>query len=141
MTGPEVPGVIPKGGGGRGTRLPAPSFPQVHRLFNPPPAPPSHNYDDGTVDRSCPDKGLAPSGRYFYDYVATREPCVSGPSDVRKMVQRLPRLGGTHKRLEDPSRGRAPRPTSASDDRWAIPLAGADGRCGPSERISTGAHT
>ncbi len=80
MTGPEVPGMILKGGGGRGTRLPAPSLPQVHRLFNPPPAPPSHNYDDGTVDRSCPDKGLSKQPRYYYDAEAVREPALSRPS-------------------------------------------------------------
>ncbi len=43
-------------------------------MFNPPPAPPSHNYDDGAVDRSCPDKGLSKSERYFYDADAVRGP-------------------------------------------------------------------
>ncbi len=45
---------------------------------------------------------LAPSARYFYDHVAVRQPCASGPSDVRKMVEGLPRLGGKHRRLDDP---------------------------------------
>lgn len=44
----------------------------------------------------------APNARYFYDHVAVREPCASGPSDVRKMVEGLPRLGGKHRQLDDP---------------------------------------
>jgi DNA modification methylase len=45
---------------------------------------------------------LSARGRYYYDAHAVMEPCVSGPSDVRKMVDRLPRLGGKNKSLEDP---------------------------------------
>ena len=45
---------------------------------------------------------LAKSPRYFYDAEAIREPCASGPSDVRKMLERLPRIGGKHKELLDP---------------------------------------
>jgi DNA modification methylase len=45
---------------------------------------------------------LAKSERYFYDWVATKEPCQSGPSDIRKMLESLPRVGGKHKALYDP---------------------------------------
>lgn len=45
---------------------------------------------------------LSPSARYFYDAEAIREPCLSGPSDLKKMEERLPRIGGKHKALEDP---------------------------------------
>jgi DNA modification methylase len=45
---------------------------------------------------------LAKSERYFYDPVASQEPCQSGPSDVRKMLESLPRVGGKHRALHDP---------------------------------------
>ncbi len=45
---------------------------------------------------------LAKSERYFYDAVASQEPCQSGPSDIRKMLESLPRVGGKHKVLHDP---------------------------------------
>jgi DNA modification methylase len=45
---------------------------------------------------------LAKSARYFYDAEAVREPCESGPSDLRKMAEALPRIGGKHKTLDDP---------------------------------------
>jgi len=45
---------------------------------------------------------LAKSERYFYDSVAAKEPCQSGPADIRKMLEALPRLGGKHKVLHDP---------------------------------------
>jgi DNA modification methylase len=45
---------------------------------------------------------LTKSPRYFYDREAVKEPCVSGPSDVRKMTEGLPRIGGKHKDLQDP---------------------------------------
>ncbi len=45
---------------------------------------------------------LARSERYFYDSVAIQEPCQSGPSDIRKMLESLPRIGGKHKLLRDP---------------------------------------
>lgn len=44
---------------------------------------------------------LAKSERYFYDSVALLEPCQSGPSDIRKMLESLPRIGGKHKALRD----------------------------------------
>jgi len=40
--------------------------------------------------------------RYFYDWWAVREPCISGPSDVRKMRERRERLGGLRAGLRDP---------------------------------------
>ena len=43
-----------------------------------------------------------PSERYFYDSVASQEPCQSGPSDIRKMLESLPRVGGKHRALDDP---------------------------------------
>jgi site-specific DNA-methyltransferase (adenine-specific) len=117
MTGPEVPGMILKGGGGRGTRLPAPSLPQVHRLFNPPPAPPSHNYDDGTVGRSCPDKGLSKQQCYYYDAEAVREPAVSGRTAGRPRIRGAPKYA----RLRDPlvraGNAYAQRPAPESPDR------------------------
>jgi hypothetical protein len=45
---------------------------------------------------------LARSRRYFYDAEAVREDCSSGPSDVRKMTERRPRIGGKHVGLRDP---------------------------------------
>ncbi len=45
---------------------------------------------------------LAKSERYFYDSIAAKEPCHSGPADIRKMLEGLPRLGGKHKVLHDP---------------------------------------
>ncbi len=34
--------------------------------------------------------------RYYYDQVALMEPCASGPSAVRKMLNGVPRVGGKH---------------------------------------------
>jgi len=45
---------------------------------------------------------LAKSERYFYDSVTMREPCRSGSSDIHKMLESLPRIGGKHKGLCDP---------------------------------------
>jgi DNA modification methylase len=45
---------------------------------------------------------LSKSAKYFYDAEAVKEPCESGPSDVRKMEESLPRIGGKHKILVDP---------------------------------------
>ena len=45
---------------------------------------------------------LAKSDRYFYDAEAIKEPCDSGPSDLRKMVEAKPRIGGKHKAVVDP---------------------------------------
>ena len=45
---------------------------------------------------------LTKSERYFYDADAIREECESGPSDVRKMQESLERIGGKHKKLDDP---------------------------------------
>lgn len=45
---------------------------------------------------------LSKSDRYFYDHEAIKEPCESGPSDLRKMAEGLPRIGGKHKDLIDP---------------------------------------
>lgn len=45
---------------------------------------------------------LTPSARYFYDSFASRERCSSGPSDIRKMLEGKPRIGGKHKELDDP---------------------------------------
>jgi len=44
---------------------------------------------------------LSKSPRYFWDAEAIKETCESGPSDVRKMVESLPRIGGKHKDLVD----------------------------------------
>jgi len=45
---------------------------------------------------------LAKSERYFYDSVAMRQPCQSGPSDTGKMLESLPLMGGQHRDLCDP---------------------------------------
>lgn len=39
---------------------------------------------------------------YYYDGEAIKEPCRSGPSDIRKMEERRDRIGGKHKSLADP---------------------------------------
>ncbi len=44
---------------------------------------------------------MARSPRYFYDAEAVREPCQSGPSDIRKMLEGKDRIGGKHKTLDD----------------------------------------
>jgi DNA modification methylase len=45
---------------------------------------------------------LSKSTRYFYDSWAVKEPCLSGPSDIKKMTESLARIGGKHKELIDP---------------------------------------
>lgn len=45
---------------------------------------------------------LSKNARYYYDYEAIKEPCQSGPSDIKKMNQGLERIGGKHKYLIDP---------------------------------------
>lgn len=42
------------------------------------------------------------SERYYFDLDAVLEPCESGPSDLRKMVESQERIGGKHKTLDDP---------------------------------------
>ena len=44
---------------------------------------------------------LSKRERYYFDAAAIREPCASGPSDLRKMSQGLERMGGEHKQLAD----------------------------------------
>lgn len=44
---------------------------------------------------------LSKSARYYFDSEAIKEPCVSGPSDIRKMQERRERIGGKHKNLDD----------------------------------------
>jgi len=45
---------------------------------------------------------LSKSKRYYFDQHAIREPCESGPSDVKKMREQKPRIGGKHKDHDDP---------------------------------------
>jgi DNA modification methylase len=45
---------------------------------------------------------LTKSATYYCDMEAIKEPCQSGPSDIRKMEESLPRIGGKHKDLIDP---------------------------------------
>lgn len=45
---------------------------------------------------------LSKSERYFYDGEAVKIACASGPSDIKKMRESLPRIGGKHKDLTDP---------------------------------------
>ena len=59
----------------------------------------------GTPDLSWvpePVFGRWDSQPYYYDTEAVKESCESGPSDVRKMLESLPRVGGKHKLLDDP---------------------------------------
>lgn len=44
---------------------------------------------------------LSKSRRYAYDAEAIKEPCTSGPSDIRKMLESRERIGGKHKHLVD----------------------------------------
>ncbi len=44
---------------------------------------------------------LSKNARYYYDNEAVKEPCQSGPSDIKKMNQGLERIGGKHKELID----------------------------------------
>jgi hypothetical protein len=44
----------------------------------------------------------SPSPEYFFDVEAIMEPCASGPSDVKKMLESKPRIGGLNKSLRDP---------------------------------------
>ena len=44
---------------------------------------------------------LSKSDRYYYDAAAIRERVKSGASDIRKMLEGLPRIGGKHKTLID----------------------------------------
>jgi site-specific DNA-methyltransferase (adenine-specific) len=45
---------------------------------------------------------MSKSEKYYYDYKAILEPGTSGPSDIKKMIESLPRIGGKHKDLVDP---------------------------------------
>ena len=45
---------------------------------------------------------LAKSAKYYFDQEAVREPCESGPSDIKKMLEGKERIGGKHKVLVDP---------------------------------------
>lgn len=45
---------------------------------------------------------LAKEGRYYYDHDAIREPMQSGPSDIKKMVEGLARIGGRSLEDDDP---------------------------------------
>jgi DNA modification methylase len=45
---------------------------------------------------------LTKSKRYYYDGDSVKEACQSGPSDIRKMLAGLERIGGKHKNLHDP---------------------------------------
>jgi DNA modification methylase len=45
---------------------------------------------------------LTKSARYYFEQEAVREPCESGPSDIKKMIESKERIGGRHKVLVDP---------------------------------------
>lgn len=59
---------------------------------------------------------LSKSERYFYDAEAIKEPCESGPSDIRKMLESKSRIGGKHKDLVD-SLSKASSATNIGDKR------------------------
>lgn len=44
---------------------------------------------------------LSKSQRYYFDQEAIREPCESGPSDIKKMWEQKDRIGGKHKGHDD----------------------------------------
>jgi DNA modification methylase len=45
---------------------------------------------------------LTKRSKYFWDAEAVKVACTSGPSDIKKMIESRPRIGGKHKILEDP---------------------------------------
>ena len=45
---------------------------------------------------------LTKSARYYYDAEAVKEPCQSGPSNIRKMQEQRPRIGGLTKDVDAP---------------------------------------
>lgn len=45
---------------------------------------------------------LTKSQKYYYDHEAIKEPCQSGASDIKKMIEKKDRIGGKHKVLVDP---------------------------------------
>ncbi|MFA5187127.1 MAG: site-specific DNA-methyltransferase [Patescibacteria group bacterium] len=45
---------------------------------------------------------LTKSPKYFYDHEAVKEPCQSGPSDIRKMLEKKDRIGGKTLEASDP---------------------------------------
>lgn len=45
---------------------------------------------------------LSKSERYYFDIDSILEPCESGPSDLRKMMESQERIGGKYKNLDDP---------------------------------------
>lgn len=61
---------------------------------------------DSAQDRFCKNHEyvfqMTKSARYYFDLEAVLEPCVSGPSDVRKMLGQQDRIGGKCKALDDP---------------------------------------
>jgi len=59
---------------------------------------------------------LSPSRRYYFDRTAISEPCVSGPSDIKKMREQKNRIGGKHRQLDDP-RNKANRDTQMGQRR------------------------
>jgi len=59
---------------------------------------------------------LSKNATYYYDAEAIKEACKSGPSDIRKMEESLPRIGGKHKVLMDPL-SKAPSTTNIGQKR------------------------
>lgn len=59
---------------------------------------------------------FTPSAQYFYDSFASREACASGPSDIKKMLEGKPRIGGKYKHLED-SKSKASAATNIGQKR------------------------
>lgn len=45
---------------------------------------------------------LTKSQKYYYDHEAIKEPCQSGASDIKKMIEKKDRIGGKRKVLVDP---------------------------------------
>ena len=70
----------------------------------------THQDGHGSRTKPAPDYRMVEGKRvqmwrgrdYFYDAEAIREPSVSGPSDIRKMLEGKERIGGKHKNLVDP---------------------------------------
>lgn len=79
-----------------GTRVqPAPDYRWVHRETG------EEIAVDPGDDKRWRRVNLWRGSDYFFDAEAVREQGESGPSDLRKMAEALPRIGGKHKTLDD----------------------------------------
>lgn len=71
---------------------------------------------------------ISKSLRYFYDADAISEPCASGPSDLRKMMERKPRIDAKHFHADPGKLAKANRSTNIGKKRGVGGLRFAIGR-------------